>query len=178
MIWDVPKVYYFIPIFWAIVIVKFTWQGQLIIILSIQKHAMNKVSRSCSNEFYHWCTSPWPMLLKSTPYAGADIESGRLYIISLALLPGLLLRRPPESPIAVRRHQTTSIIYDRDGDAACGLFLCLSCALMHSLCNKWIVNAFPPAVFPSVSSSLFPLVFPVLLRPINQLGSYEIRIWH
>lgn len=24
MIWDVPKVYYFIPIFWAVVIVKFT----------------------------------------------------------------------------------------------------------------------------------------------------------
>lgn len=104
--------------------------------------------------FYHCCTSPWPVLLNGTPCAGADIERGRLYIISSALLP---LIRPPESLTAVRRHQTTSIIYDRDRDAACGLFLCLSCALVHSLCNKWIANAFP-AVFPSVSFSLFPLM--------------------
>lgn len=121
-----------------------------------RKQAMNKVSQSYSNVFYHWRTSPWPMLLWSTPNAGADIERGRLYIISSALLPGPLLRRPPESPTAVRRHQTTSIIYDRDRDAACGLFLCLSCALVRSLYNKWIVNAFPPAVFPSVPFSLFP----------------------
>jgi len=59
------------------------------------------------------------VLLNSTPCAGADIERERLSIISSALLPGLLLRRPPESLTAVRRHQTTSIIYDRDRDAAC-----------------------------------------------------------
>lgn len=113
------------------------------------------------------------MRLKSTLCAEDDIERIRLNVISLALLLGLPLRRPPESPTAVRRYQTTSIIYDRDRDAACGLFLCLSCALTHSLYNKLIVRAFPPAVFRSVS---FLSRSDVLLCPINQVMRLEYGI--
>lgn len=127
-------------------------------------HTMSKVCWSSSNIL--------PLLHQSM--TRADIERGRLYIISSALLP---LRRPPESLTAVRRHQTTSIIYDRDRDAACGLFLCLSCALVHSLCNKWIVNAFP-AVFPSVSFSLFPLMLSCYAASHKSTGKLIYGIWH